>query len=265
MRTVKVGEAAAMLNVSATTLRGWEQRFGYPRPRRSPGQHRRYVYAEIAALRDGLQSGLGVSSAVSHAREALRGDTFDLVGALYAFSGHGAGAAMEASLALRPIERSVQEVLLPALEEVLDRKGAGSAAWSFALGWSNDWLRRAQHLVRSARHGALLIGDASDPATDITSAYVRALELLSTLAGFEVLSLPVHAREGLTQAVAALAPGSAVVAGDHAGDDAVAGWAYAVRRGRPGCAIASYRREHHGSRALPPSPALAARELSSFC
>src|SRR3712207_8822104 len=44
-------------------------RFGYPRPQRSSGQHRLYIHGEVAALRDALQEGLSISSAVSRARE----------------------------------------------------------------------------------------------------------------------------------------------------------------------------------------------------
>ena len=71
MRTLKTSEAAALLNVSPNTLRAWERRFGYPRPQRSSGQHRLYIHGEVAALRDALQEGLSISSAVSRAREAL--------------------------------------------------------------------------------------------------------------------------------------------------------------------------------------------------
>ena len=69
VRTLKTSEAAALLNVSPNTLRAWERRFGYPRPQRSPGQHRLYTHGEVAALRDALQDGLSISSAVSRARE----------------------------------------------------------------------------------------------------------------------------------------------------------------------------------------------------
>ena len=71
MRTLRTSEAADYLNVSPSTLRSWERRFGFPRPLRSPGQHRIYSMAELDALRDALAGGLGVSSAVSAARDAI--------------------------------------------------------------------------------------------------------------------------------------------------------------------------------------------------
>ena len=74
MEYLKVREAATRLNVSPSTLRAWEQRFGFPRPGRSPGGHRLYRHADIAALRDALEQGLSISSAISRVRQ---GDTVD--------------------------------------------------------------------------------------------------------------------------------------------------------------------------------------------
>lgn len=85
MRTLKTSEAAALLNVSPNTLRAWERRFGYPRPMRSPGKHRLYTHGEVVSLRDALNDGLSISSAISRAREAVRADTHVLVSALAAF------------------------------------------------------------------------------------------------------------------------------------------------------------------------------------
>src|SRR5215208_2284653 len=100
VRTLKTSEAAAVLNVSPNTLRAWERRFGYPKPQRSPGKHRLYTHGEIAALRDALQEGLSISSAVSRAREGLSGDTDALVSVLSSFDRERADAALEATLAL---------------------------------------------------------------------------------------------------------------------------------------------------------------------
>ena len=85
MRYLKTSEAAALLNVSPNTLRAWERRFGFPKPQRSPGKHRLYMYGEIAALRDALQEGLSISSAVSRAREGLASDASALIGALVSY------------------------------------------------------------------------------------------------------------------------------------------------------------------------------------
>ena len=98
MRTLKTSEAAAVLNVSPNTLRAWERRFGYPKPQRTAGKHRLYTHGEVAALRDALQEGLSISSAISRARESLSSDTSTLIGALQAFELDRADAAMQALL-----------------------------------------------------------------------------------------------------------------------------------------------------------------------
>ena len=162
MRTLKTSEAASYLNVSPNTLRAWERRFGYPTPMRTEGKHRLYTHGEIAALRDALKEGLSISSAVSRARENLTADTPMLVGALTACELDRADAAMEAALALRSVERAVEEVLLPSLHEIADRHGDGSAPWAFAAGWATDWLVRARRMAPSpARPLTVLVGDAT--------------------------------------------------------------------------------------------------------
>src|SRR5438045_9177925 len=129
VRTLKTSEAAALLNVSPNTLRAWERRFGYPQPQRSPGKHRLYTHGEVAALRDALQEGLSISSAVSRRREGLAADANSLVGALVSYERERADMAIEAALSLRSVERSVEEVLLPTLDEIARRSGTESAAW----------------------------------------------------------------------------------------------------------------------------------------
>src|SRR5256885_1039259 len=143
MRYLKTSEAAALLNVSPNTLRAWERRFGFPKPQRSPGKHRLFTYGEVASLRDALQEGLSISSAISRAREGLAADANSLVGALTSYERERADSAIEAALALRSVERSVEEVLLPTLDEIARRYSVESAAWAFAAHWANDWLRRA--------------------------------------------------------------------------------------------------------------------------
>src|SRR5438045_9412749 len=118
MRYLKTSEAATLLNVSPNTLRAWERRFGFPKPQRSPGRHRLYTHGEVASLRDALQEGLSISSAVSRAREGLAADTNSLVGALVSYERERADSAIEAALAIRSVERSVQQGLLPRLDEI---------------------------------------------------------------------------------------------------------------------------------------------------
>ncbi len=46
-----IAEVEAMTGLSAEVLRQWERRYGFPRPRRTPGGHRLYALEEVEALR----------------------------------------------------------------------------------------------------------------------------------------------------------------------------------------------------------------------
>jgi MerR family transcriptional regulator, light-induced transcriptional regulator len=231
VQTLKTSEAAALLNVSPNTLRAWERRFGYPKPQRSPGKHRLYAFAEIAALREALEDGCSISSAVSVASEALSSNAHALCTAITCFHSDEADDVMEGSLALRSLERSLDEVMLPALGEVRRRKGGSSAVWAFAAGWAHDWLRRAQRVAPPGMPGGphILVGDASAGELDPSSPYIRSVTLCCQRAGGDVLLLPVIAAQRLSEATSALEPDIVVIAGQHAGDEAIARWAYAVR------------------------------------
>src|SRR3954453_17448741 len=278
VRTLKTSEAAAVLNVSPNTLRAWERRFGYPKPQRSPGKHRLYTHGEIAALRDALQEGLSISSAISRARESVSADTNVLVGALAAFELDRADGAMEAALALRsasrpregapalpPVERSVEEVLLPSLDEIAARHGSDSAPWAFAARWADDWLHRALRLAPpSTRPQAVLIGDATRDELDPARLALRALELFGTRSGMRVLTLPVTGVSGLGDVLAAFGPQAVVIAGEEVRDDDVARWAYRVRATSGALPVLLFRRGGRddrprttGARHLPSSPSQA--------
>jgi MerR family transcriptional regulator, light-induced transcriptional regulator len=255
VRTLKTSEAAALLSVSPNTLRAWERRFGYPKPLRSPGRHRLYTHGEVAALRDALQEGLSISSAVSRAREALTGDTHILVGALTAFELDRADAALESALALRSVERVVEDVLLPSLWELGDRHGYDSAPWAFAARWAGDWLHRAHRLSPApVRPFAILIGDATRDDVDPDALALRAFSLFCVRAGARVLILPVGSVSGLAEVLAAFRPQGVVVAGRNAPDDIVSRWAYRVRSNAGVLPTAVYRRGEAGRRTTGTGP-----------
>ncbi|MEA2284752.1 MAG: MerR family transcriptional regulator, light-induced transcriptional regulator, partial [Solirubrobacteraceae bacterium] len=115
MGAMRTNAAAAMLGVSPSTLRSWERRFGYPEPRRSAGGHRQFDVAEIEALRSAFQETQNVSSAIALARDRGEGPATParLRGALMRFDEPEADRVLEESLAVRSVERTVEEVLLP--------------------------------------------------------------------------------------------------------------------------------------------------------
>jgi DNA-binding transcriptional MerR regulator len=243
MRYLKTSEAAALLNVSPNTLRAWERRFGFPKPQRSPGRHRLFTHGEVAALRDALQEGLSISSAVSRAREGLSADSNSLVGALVSYERERADAAIEAALALRSVERSVEDVLLPTLLEIQRRHTVDSAAWAFAAHWGADWLRRATRLAPPpVRPVSIVVGDASRDELDPDYPYIRAFELFCVRAGIKVLSLSIRGVAGIGDAIAVHRPNVIVLAGGHLADDTIARWAYGVRLAAGAMPVAVYRR-----------------------
>lgn len=243
MRTLKTSEAAAMLNVSANTLRAWERRFDYPKPQRTAGKHRVYVHGEVAALRDALRDGLSISSAVSRARESLRSDTHILVGALASFELERADGAMEAALAMRSVERTVEEVLLPSVAELARRSGTDSAAWAIGARWATEWVRRAQRMTPPpVRPGAVLVGDATADDLDADAPAVRAFELFAGRTGIRVATVPVGNHAGVADLVATLRPGAVVIAGSHASDEQIARFAYAVRSASGSLPLALFNR-----------------------
>jgi DNA-binding transcriptional MerR regulator len=271
VRTLKTSEAAAYLNVSPNTLRAWERRFGYPTPMRTEGKHRIYTHGEIASLRDALKEGLSISSAISRARENLTADTPVLVGALTACELERADAAMEAALALRSVERAVEEVLLPSLEDIARRHGDTSAPWAFAARWAGDWLVRARRLApAAARPVTILVGDATRDELDPVALETWALELFAVRAGAQMLTLPVSGVSGLGDVLQNFQPRAIVIAGSAAGDDEVARWAYAVRSAAGPMPVALFRRGERragrttGTLVLSPSPSEAQRELLSL-
>jgi DNA-binding transcriptional MerR regulator len=269
MRYLKTSEAAALLRVSPNTLRAWERRFGFPKPQRSPGRHRLFTHGEIAALRDALREGLSISSAISRAREGLAADADSLLGALVSYEGERADQAIEAALALRSVERSVDEVLLPTLEEITSRYGVESAPWAFSAHWATDWLRRALRLTAPPfRSVSIVVGDATRDELDPDAPYLRALELFCARAGINVLSLSARGVAGIGDAAAIHRPQLVVVAGSHLGDDTVARWVYAIRIAAGAMPVAAFRRggdrvrvRTAGTRALPAGPREAHRRI----
>jgi DNA-binding transcriptional MerR regulator len=272
MQLMTISEAAAVLNVSSNTLRSWEQRFGFPVPHRSAGGHRRFVYGDIAALREGLSQGLSISSAVSQAREDIGADERALLLALRGFDVARADRTVEAALALRSLERTIEEVMLPALEQIAD-DSLDSAAWAFASQWACGWLARARRLFSTpVQTFSIVIADASRDGLDVQAPSIRALELLLARGGASVLSVPASCPAGVGELVAARGAELVVLAGDHLDDDLAARWVYAARRGCSGeLAVAVYMRARRaatgrpgGVGALPSDPVRAARAVLQY-
>jgi DNA-binding transcriptional MerR regulator len=259
MRTLKMQDAAALLNASPSALRSWERRFGYPVPLRTAGGHRHYAHGEIVALQEALEDGLSISSAIGRAREAMLATTPDaLTHALLAHDFERADEALQAALALRTLEMTIDDVLFVALEEVETRTPPGSAPWALTADWASDWLRRARRLFPVPwGTTSVLVGDATQ-ALELDAVRLRALELLCRRAGANITTVPVSALSGLGEVLRLSAPEVVVVAGTAADADSVARWTYAVQRTLGGRPLMHYRRpDAVAGGPLRPSTALA--------
>jgi MerR family transcriptional regulator, light-induced transcriptional regulator len=256
MSGIRTNAAAELLGVSPNTLRSWERRFGYPKPRRTSGGHRQYELAELEALRRALLETHNISSAIEVARQRGEGPTSAarLVEAFDRFDDTLADRVMEESLAVRSVERSVEDLMLPALESVRDREGR-EAEYELACRWATGWLHAARRVVPAAtRPEGVLLFDSSS-RLELESLHVQGLELGLRRAGFRVLLLSMSlAQERLSRAMRALDPAALVVCGSGATLDVVGRLVYAVRHnGSSGARVYEYREAMPvaGSHAIP--------------
>jgi MerR family transcriptional regulator, light-induced transcriptional regulator len=259
MSAIRTNAAAALLGVSPNTLRSWETRFGYPTPTRTEGGHRQFELCEIEALKQALTDTGDISSAISLARERGEGPSTParLRSAFALFSEEKADRLMEESMAVRSVERTVETVLLPAVEALTDDDPAtatrhdgaaghgsagGSPEYCFAWRYATGWLAAAQRVAPpSTREEGVLILDATG-AFDVDALYVQALELLVRRAGLRVLTLPVDldgARVG--NALRALTPQTLVLGGQGSTLDAIGRVVYAARQSIGGLEVLDYR------------------------
>lgn len=265
MSAIRTNAAAAMLGVSPNTLRSWERRFGYPMPQRTEGGHRQFELTEIEALRQAFSETHDIASAVSIARERGEGPSSParLRSALQAFGQDAADRLLEESLTVRSVERTIESVLLPAIESM----GAGSPERAFAGRYATGWLAAATRVAPSAsREEGVLIFDASHPG-EMDALYVQALELFLRRSGLRVLTLPVRLdAERVGAALRALRPGAIVLAGAGATADELSRLVYASRLAEPGVDVFDYRGALPETGActvkrIGPSPSAAAEQL----
>ncbi len=218
MSGIRINAAAEMLGVSASTLRSWERRLGYPHPHRTPGNHRLYELGEVEALREALRETQNISSAVEVARQRGRGpaSAARLLAAFDNFDEAAADRELEESLAVRSVERTICELLLPALEQAEHRQN-GAAELEHACRWSTGWLHRARRLAPGAtRPEGVLLLDSGSPL-GVEAIQVQALELFLRRAGLRVLLLSAGLAEGrFRSALRALEPEAVVLCGSDA-------------------------------------------------
>jgi MerR family transcriptional regulator, light-induced transcriptional regulator len=252
MSVIRTNAAAALLGVSPNTLRSWEGRFGYPTPRRTEGGHRQFDLAEIEALRQAYSETQDIASAISVARERGEGPSTPvrLVSSFAAFSEEKADRLMEESMTVRSVERTVESVLLPAVQAMAPGDGedghndalAGSPEYCFAWRYATGWLAAAQRVAPpSTREEGVLIFDSSH-SLDVDALHIQALELFVRRAGLRVLTLPVEldsTRVG--NALRALRPNAVILGGRGSSLEAIGRVVYATRLGAGELQVLDYR------------------------
>ncbi len=235
MSAIRTNAAAALLGVSPNTLRGWESRFGYPTPRRTEGGHRQFDLTEIEALKQAFNETSDISCAISLVKERGEGPSTParLSHALSEFSTEKADRLLEESLAVRSVERSVESVLLGAVETLAPNAdgAAPSPEYCFAWRYATGWLSAAQRVAPSAtREDGVLIFDGSRPF-DVDALHVQALELFLRRAGMRVLCLPVDLESTrVGNAIRALIPRAIVLGGSGASLETIGRLMYATRQ-----------------------------------
>ena len=204
-----------------------------PAPARTPGNHRLYELDEVEALRAALRETHNISSAVEVARLRGRGPASParLVAAFDRFDEAAADRELEQSLAVRSVERTVSELLLPALE-LAARRPHGEAELEHACRWATGWLHGARRLAASStREEGVLLLDSGSPL-GVEAVHTQALELFLRRAGLRVLLLSAGLAEGrFRSALRALTPRAVVICGSEARLDVLGGPLRTLRTG----------------------------------
>ena len=123
---------------------------------------------------------------------------------------------IEESLALRPLERTVEEMLLPAIDELAADPNR-EAELEFASRWATGWLHGARRLASAASRPAGVLLLDSSRGQDAEEVHAQALDLALRRAGFRVLVLSNElGDERLERALGALDPTAIVLCGPGA-------------------------------------------------
>lgn len=255
MTAIRTTAASEMLGVSASTLRAWERRYGFPTPQRTGGGHRQYDLSEIEALRDAIDRAPDAATAVALARRESGGASdigrFDervaarerggtargtaspvdrLQRSLRRYDEADADRVIEESLHLRSLERSVDEVLIPAVED-LDRRSPGSVEYGFAWRWASRWLSAATRTAPPAHRPQVVVLVDGTEAVSVDALRVQALDLALRRAG--VLPVTVGADlqpSELSRALGRIDPAALVLSGRGVDLDRLGRLVFAAQR-----------------------------------
>lgn len=165
------------------TFRAWERRYGFPRPRRLPGNQRLYSDRDVAAIRwlhRRTAEGLAISHAVQLLEHSLaaavtgaspgagRSPTAlgaDLTRALLAFDSSTAERVLSEAFALAPVEEVCLRAIEPSLVDIGERWHRGEVSVA-AEHFATTFVRRKLFALLNAYespHGRRLVFTATAP------------------------------------------------------------------------------------------------------
>ncbi|MGH2881409.1 MAG: hypothetical protein ACRDPA_01675, partial [Solirubrobacteraceae bacterium] len=164
-----------------------------------------------------------------------------LATAFAAFDEEKANSLLEESLALRSVERTVEEVLLEGVTAHAD-ENFSTPEYEFGWRYATGWLSALKRLAPPAtRNTGVLVLDAS-ASLELDALYAQALELMLRRASIRTLALSTAiAPTRLVRALPALAPRAVVLAGRGISLDALGRLVYSVRSVAQQTAIFDYR------------------------
>jgi MerR family transcriptional regulator, light-induced transcriptional regulator len=110
-----ISDVAERTGLAAGTIRMWEQRYGFPAPRRAPSGYRRYAPEDVETLRR-VQAyrhrGLSVRAAIDRARETGGASDRPSLYAAVAATGHGARPQVLRRSTLEALSRAIEHETL---------------------------------------------------------------------------------------------------------------------------------------------------------
>jgi hypothetical protein len=142
---------------------------------------------------------------------------------------------------VRSVDRTVEEVLLPAIEMAEGREGR-EAEWELACRWATGWLHAARRVVPSASRSQGVLFFDSSQQLDHDSLHVQALELAVRRAGFRTLLLSFDLPpERVARAMRAVDPTAFIFCGGDATLDILGRLVYTVRQVGSAAPVFEYR------------------------
>lgn len=129
-----IAAVSTLLGIPVPTIRSWEQRYGFPRPKRTEGRHRRYEQREIEllrALRDEITHGHPAREAVELVRNQAASSAERppfveaIVDAAMRLDPAGLRAALDGASMALGVDNAIASVALPAMAEMGRRWSTG--------------------------------------------------------------------------------------------------------------------------------------------